>query len=151
MSEAAARDGAILRPWGDGDRAFRLGIGEWRKVQEKCDAGPPELLARLGAIQAAKRAFPDQKVFDLALAGGLGAWRVDDVREVLLQGLIGGGMSPTEAAGLVRELIDERPLFENVSLAFEVVLASVMGPDDEPLGKSRGRAARARRTSPGES
>jgi hypothetical protein len=74
-------------------------------------------------------------------AGALGAWRVDDVREPLYRGLIGGGMTPTEAGKLVRELFDERPLLENIDLALAVVLGSLLAPDDEPLGESEGEAA----------
>lgn len=141
MSDSSgSRAGEIVRAWGDEDRTFRLGIGEWRKVQEKCDAGPPELARRLGGFVAAKRQFPRAPLLDLAVSGGLGAWNIDDVREPLLQGLIGGGLNPTEAGRLVRDLFDGRPLFESVPLALEVVLAGIIGPEDEPLGKSPGEA-----------
>ena len=42
-----SRAGELIREWGDGERVFRLGIGEWRKIQETCDAGPGEIAARL--------------------------------------------------------------------------------------------------------
>lgn len=133
------RWGAIEREWGDGLRTFRLGVGEWEKIDEICKLGPPEMLPRLGAFVAAKRAYPNVSLLDLALAGGLGTWRRLDVHTVLLQGLIGGGgCTPTEAAKLVRELEDERPAFENVPLAFEIVMAATIGPEGEPLGKSPG-------------
>lgn len=133
------RSGAIEREWGDGLRMFRLGVGEWEKIDEICKLGPGEMLARLGAFVAARRAYPGVPLLDLALAGGLGSWRRLDVRTVLLQGLIGGGgCNPTEAAKLVKELEDERPAFENVPLAFDIVQAAVIGPEGEPLGKSPG-------------
>lgn len=144
------RAGEIVRPWGDGERTFRLTIGGWRKVQEKCDAGPGEIAARLGGLGAFLQRYPNATPAEVVVMGGLGAWRIDDQREVLMQGLIGGGLSPTEAATLVRENFDERPLFENVSLALAVVMASILGPEDEPLGKSRGETDRAGTLSPEE-
>lgn len=133
-----ARAGELVRAWGDQDRTFRLGIGEWRKVQETCDAGPGEIAARLSTWAAMRQRNPQATFFDLLAAGGMGAWRVDDIREPLYRGLIGGGMEPTEAGRLVRELHDERPLLENVDLALAVVLASLVGPEDEPLGEPKG-------------
>jgi hypothetical protein len=134
------RTGEIVTEWGDEDRTFRLGIGQWRKLQEKLDVGPGELARRLGGLLEFRRRFPKASIVELLLLGGAGDWRVDDVREVLMQGLVGGGLNPTEAGRLVRDLHDERPLLENVPLAFEIVLASFIGPEDEPLGKPQGEA-----------
>ena len=133
-----SRSGEIVRQWGDEERTFRLGIGEWRAVQEKCDAGPAEIAARLAAWAALRQRAPNASFLDLLAAGGLGRWRVDDVREPLYRGLIGGGMNPTAAGLVMRELFDERPLTENVALALEVVLASLVGPEDEPVGEPVG-------------
>jgi len=133
-----SRNGEITRAWGDDDRRFRLGIGEWRKVQETCDAGPAEIAARLSAWALARKRAPTASFFELMAGGGLGAWRIDDVREPLYRGLIGGGMDPTAAGRLLRELHDERPLMENIDLALEVVLASMIGPEEEPVGEPSG-------------
>jgi hypothetical protein len=120
------------------EHTFRLGIGEWRKIQETCDAGPGEIAQRLAAWAAVQRAMPKADFIDVMAAGGVGRWRVDDVREVLFRGLTGGGKEPTLAGRLVRELHDERPLMENLALALEIVLASLAGPEDEPVGESVG-------------
>ena len=137
--EAAwSRGGEIIRLWGDEERTFRLGVGEWRKVQETCDAGPAEIAARLSVWAAARKRNPSASFLDLLAAGAMGNWRIDDIREPIYRGLIGGGMDPTAAGRLMRELHDERPLTENIGLALEVVLASIVGPGDEPVGERVG-------------
>jgi hypothetical protein len=133
-----SRSGEIVRPWGVDERTFRLGIGEWRKIQEACDAGPGEIAQRLAAWAAIRRAMPQADFIEVMAAGGVGRWRVDDVREVLYRGLIGGGTEPAVAGRLMRELHDERPLMENLALALEIVLASLAGPQDEPVGEREG-------------
>ncbi len=61
-------------------RRSGLGLGELLELQEKCDAGPAQIVARLEG----------------------GTWRVQDLRETLRLGLIGGGMTPTDAMVKVR-------------------------------------------------
>lgn len=126
-----SRTAEITLPFGTEERTFRLGLGELRAVQEKCDAGPGELAQRIAPVVRAIRAK-----FTLAdmLAGGMmGNWRVDDVREPILQGLIGGGMTPTDAGVLVRSVFDPRPLaLEHLQIAFAVLTAGYLPPEDEP-------------------
>lgn len=131
-----SRSGEITLAWGDAYRTFRLGIREWEKVQEKCDAGPAEILGRLAPIFAATE--QGLTLGQIIAAGYLGRWRVQDVREPLYRGLIGGGMEPTAAGALIRELVDERPLIEPVCIAYQVVHASIVGADDEPVGEPPG-------------
>jgi hypothetical protein len=133
-----SRSATLVRQWGSEERTFRLGIGEWRKIQETCDAGPGEIAQRIAAWAAIRRAMPNANFIDLLAAGGAGRWRVDDVREVLFRGLTGGGLDPTSAGRLLRELHDERPLLENLALALEIVLVSLSGPEDEPVGEREG-------------
>jgi hypothetical protein len=132
------RAGEVVRLWGDADRTFRLGIGEWRKIQETCDAGPAEIAGRLASWSAARKRAPAATFLDMLAAGALGAWRVDDIREVIFRALIGGGLDPTSAGRLIRDFHDERPMLENIDLALEIVLASLLGPGDEPVGESEG-------------
>lgn len=149
-----SRSGEILRPWGASEYTFRLGIGEWRKIQETCDAGPGEIAQRLAAWAAVRKAMPKADFIDVMAAGGVGRWRVDDVREVLYRGLTGGGLEPSLAGRVLHELHDERPLMENLALALEVVLASLAGPEDEPVGEREGEpptTTTAAATSPEES
>jgi hypothetical protein len=133
-----SRGGEIVRLWGDADRTFRLGIGEWRKVQETCDAGPGEIAGRLATWAAIRQRHPKASFLDLLVAGGVGNWRVDDIREPIYRALIGGGMDPTSAGRLMRDLHDERPIMENLDLALAVVLASLVGAEDEPVGEPSG-------------
>jgi len=101
--------------WGDGEHVFRLAIGQLRELQEKCNAGPAEIYRRLS----------------------LGTWRLEDIRETLRLGLIGGGMKPPEATKLVGRYVDERPLMESIQPAQLVLMAVLTGAPDEPLGKPK--------------
>lgn len=105
----------------DGTHTFRLRIGELRKLQEKCDAGP------------------------LAIANRLrdGTWLVDDIRETLRLGLIGAGVKQQDALMLVERHVDDLPLLQNVSTAHAVVMASIIGSEDERLGKPEAGAGQS--------
>lgn len=131
-----SRSGEIEFPFGTEVCTFRLGIEQWRKVQERCDCGPPELLARLAPI--VHGAQLGLSFGEMIRSGHLGTWRIDDLREVLLQGLIGGGMGSTAAGILVRAQFDEHPSWEHAPLVFSVIQASMTPPEDEPLGESKG-------------
>lgn len=106
-------DGSITLAWGDGEHRFRTGLKEWREIQDKCGAGLVEIMDRL----AHRR------------------WKVDDVREPIRIGLIGGGMTPTQAFGVTKIYVDERPLAESVNVAFAILAAAVVGVPDDTLGK----------------
>jgi hypothetical protein len=141
-----SRSGDVTLELGGEDRTFRLAIGQWRKIQEKCDAGPAELLARLAPVFEARRR--GLSFSQIVTHGLLGAWRVDDVREVVLQGLLGAGVDMPTAAKLVREWVDERPLFEPLDVAYRIVLASIVGVEDEQAMGELRAAEEASRTSP---
>lgn len=99
-----SRHAEIGLEFGGEDRRFRLALGELRELQEKTDAGPAHLLQRLTD----------------------GTWRVDDIRETLRLGLIGGGMTPSEALALCRRYVDDRPLLESLPLARAVLLVVLL-------------------------
>ena len=124
-----SRDAKIVLAFGGEDRTFRLGIGEWRDVQEKCDAGPGEILARLAPPFQAVRA--GLSLNDLVGSGMLGRWRIDDLRAIVLYGLIGGGEKPSDALALVKRWVDTRPPIEVIPTAYEIAYAGVIGADDE--------------------
>lgn len=114
-----SRSGQVSFAWADGEHTFALKIGQLIELQEKCDAGPPMILTRLEA----------------------GAWRVSDVRETIRLGLIGGGMSPTDALKLTIRYVDERPLGES-SLVAQLILAAALfgapeGAEDAPPEKPK--------------
>lgn len=107
--------------WGDGEHTFRLAIGQLRELQEKCNAGPAEILARLSGA----------------------TWRVDDLRETIRLGLIGGGKSPTDAHLLVVRYVDAVPLFDSVAPAQAILMAALVGaPGDQPGKPKAGKTTR---------
>lgn len=113
-----------LFTWADGEHDFRLAIGQLRELQEKCGAGPAEIHNRLAA----------------------GTWRVDDIRETIRLGLIGGGMTPTDALVLVTRYVDNRPLMENVVAAQAVLLVALIGAPDDKVGKPKAVKTRKKAT-----
>lgn len=114
-----SRSAEISLDFAGEERTFRLSIGPLRALQEKTDCGPMELLSRFSA----------------------GTWRVDDLRETILQGLQGGGMTGAEATKLIRSNFDDRPLQQFVNLAQAVVMACLIGAGDEDLGEPVGEEA----------
>lgn len=106
-------DGGTTLLWADGEHRFRLRIKELRELQDKCDAGPAEIMMRLASHR----------------------WRVDDILQTIRLGLIGGGMTPTEALVLVSRYVEQRPLAENVVIAAEIIAAAVSGDPKEPEAK----------------
>lgn len=120
MSRAAE----VTLLFGGEDRLFRLPLGRLRALQEKTDAGPMELLKRFT----------------------VGNWRIDDVREPILQGLIGGGMNQHEATKLVQSYFDDTPTFPHVQFAQVIVSAAIIGVEDESLGELQAGATQRKRS-----
>jgi hypothetical protein len=115
-----SRSAQLAAEFGGEERLFRLAWGELIELQEKRDAGPAVVLARLS----------------------LGQWHLQDVTETIRLGLIGGGMEPAAAARLVRQHVEQKPWDlggENglVVLAVKILAAATHGVEDEPLGKSK--------------
>lgn len=109
-----ARDGAVTLDWGDGEYHFRLAWGELASLQEACDAGPYVILERLQN----------------------NTWRLNDIREVIRFGLIGGGTKPPEALRLVRAYVEARPPLENRITATAILTVGLMGAPEEDVGES---------------
>lgn len=66
-----------------------------------------------------------------------GIWKVDDYRETILWGLVGGGMTNADALKLVTRWVDDEPAQPNVLLATAIILSFVHGaPKDDGLGKA---------------
>lgn len=109
-------DGSVELSWADGTYKFRLAIGQLRELQEKCRAGPFAIMSRLRD----------------------GTWYVDDVREVIRLGLIGGGMPSTDALVLVVRYVEGQPWQQSVPIAFSILLAALIGiPDEKPSKKDQ--------------
>lgn len=141
----------IEKAFGAERRPFRLLGAQWRDLEKARDCGLGVLAARLAPLVALKETGPAAYPGGLmgAVAGGhLGSARLDDVREPILQGLIGGGLSSTEAGELVRKVFDEAlardqgPMFIWCDLAFEIVSTALIGLEDEPIdaGELKGAA-----------
>lgn len=126
MSDVQQRGGlAVNLPFGGEDRPFRLTLANWRAIEAKCNAGPEEIATRLAPTVTAQAS--DLGLLSAASLGLVGRWRMDDVREVILQGLIGGGMAITPATQLVQRYFDLGHAREFVTTAYGVVMASLEG------------------------
>lgn len=115
-----SRSGAITLEWADGEHRFRLPIGLIRELQEKTGHGPQSVYSRLAVT---------------------GEWQIDDVRETIRLGLIGGGIKPVEALSLVRRYVDEWPLLENVPIAAAIIGAALFSPPEDMPGEPIGAEA----------
>jgi hypothetical protein len=104
----------VATDFGGDERRFQLKLGQIRELQEICKTG-------IGAI------------YERVATGG---FYVDDIRETVRLGLIGGGMSPAEALRLTRAYVDEQPLFENRLLAMAILSAITVGLPDSDEGKA---------------
>lgn len=105
--------------WIGGEHDFALDLGNLRAIQKYCDAGPHEILLRLNE----KR------------------WRVDDLFEVIRQGLIGGGLPSGDASRLVTAMMTRHPLIGFVVTAQAILAASLVGDEDDPVGEAEGAAS----------
>lgn len=116
--------GTIVRIWSHGEDTFCLAkIGEQLDLEERCKAGIAAIMTRLQD----------------------GTWYINDVRETIRLGLIGGGMKPPAQAQEVVSRHVVPPLSECALLAFEILAAVMFAPHGEQPGK-----AEADRANPGE-
>lgn len=100
---------ALDLPFGDGVYRFDLSkIGELRELQVKCGTGPHKIAGRL---------LSDE-------------WLVDDIRETLRIGLMGGGMKSTDALRLVDRYAGEGGWLTHLPTAQAVILAALKWPED---------------------
>jgi hypothetical protein len=103
-----SRNADIELPYPDKLRKFRLGIGQLRALQERCNAGPAKIYRRLQE----------------------GDWLVDDVLETIRQGAIGGGAKLDEAVVLMKD-VESRPIAEAVQWALIILGVGLAGVSDE--------------------
>lgn len=110
----------VERDFGGETRRFRLRLRELEIMQERCDAGPMEILERLARHK----------------------WRVQDIRQPILLGLEGGGMGASEALRLVRRYVDDAGPANFVELAYAIVDAAIWLPKEvaEAAGKAEAEA-----------
>ena len=108
----------IRLQWIGGEHDFALDIGQMRALQTACDAGPEQILRRMTA----------------------GHWRVNDLFDTIRLGLIGGGMEQPAATTLANDLFAKHPLMVFRVTATRVLMAALVGPDDDPVGEPEGVA-----------
>jgi hypothetical protein len=115
--------GAMELDWADGTYAFRLTV-----------AGLLELESKSGA--------PIAVIVDRVHRGG---HNLNDVRETIRLGLIGGGMAPDKALRLVREQIDDKlgevGLTYHWQTARAILLVVWVGFQEHPLAPATGEGA----------
>jgi hypothetical protein len=107
----------IERPFAGEDRKFDLSpVGVWRAVETKCGVGMGKVFGRLWTCMASGiDGRPNPAGFEFS---------GDDIREVLLQGLKGGGMADADATKLIRANFDAVPgKGQFAPLALEIVSA----------------------------
>lgn len=96
---------------GEGHFDLHLRINELIALQEILNVGP----------------------FALSTRFAQGEWLVNDVKETIRLGLIGGGLSQREAFAIVERNVTAGYLMEYAMIAHQCILAAVMGVEDEPI------------------
>lgn len=117
----------------DGQYLFKLGLAQIRELQDKTDTGIGALYARILQGRLGDTLEEGHPAFAM--------YRVDDVRETVRQGLIGGGggrvdgadvpVTALRATELVERYLDPLPLTEQWNLAAAILFALVEGYADE--------------------
>lgn len=135
--------GEVSTDFAGEERAFRIRLGEIRKIEAKCGAGDGQRtgigevcrrLAKAAYVLANSRRSDGSLDLVLALASGT-EFHADDVREVLYQGLVGADMPSAAATALIRAEIDDRGmrgLLDNAATALIVLMGSQESPPGEP-------------------
>lgn len=111
--------------WRGGSHDFCIAkTGDQMALEEKCGVGIFAVAGRLQSVMG-------------HMAQGLvgGAAYVQDIRETIRLGLIGGGMAPAEANKVVALHVDGHPLAHSVFVAFGILEAALVGIPDDPVGK----------------
>jgi len=114
--------GEIELQWADGTHKFNVAkLKCVLELEEKCGCGFAEIYTRLAN----------------------GKWHFNDIRETLRLGLIGGGAIPERAMTLINRYVDDRPFAENVLPAQAVIMAALVGVQDDNPEKKTPAGAKA--------
>lgn len=125
--------GEVSADFAGEERAFRIRLGEIRKIEGKCETGIGEVCRRLARAVYVQNAAKGGDILS-ALATGVEI-HADDVRTPIYEGLVGGGMSAADAAKLVRAEVDDRGmrgLLDNAAVALLILIGSQEIPPGEP-------------------
>jgi|GEM_PF-1648510 len=124
-----SRNGDTIQSLGGEDRAFRFGLAEHERLQEKLGLGVSLIVQNLHPFVTGMAA--GLSLDQIILHKLLGDLRIEQIAGVIFEGLIGGGMSPIEAAKLRKTWVYDRPLTETAPIAYAIGLAALIGPEDE--------------------
>lgn len=121
-----APQGTVTISWRNGEDDFCIAqIKSVLLLEEKCGCGIYEVAGRLASVLSAAGA---------GMIGGNA--RVNDIRETIRIGLMGGGKSPEEANKIVSTCVDGQPLAHSVLVAYKAIEAYLIGVPDDPVGKT---------------
>lgn len=121
----------VVLSFGDGDHLFALKGKQIEHLQKACNAGFAEIAMRVMALQP----------------------RYEDLYHVILLGLEGGGMPPTEAKAFMGRYFDGRPVAAQndphspLTTAAKVMEAAWFGVEDISSGEARAGESPAKSTS----
>lgn len=102
--------------WSNGEDQFCLAkIGLLLDLEAKCNAPIGVIFGRLGS----------------------GNFSVNDIRETIRLGLMGGGRTPAQAMDIVKIHVDGNPLASSVLTAYAIIEAVMVGVPDDPVGKEK--------------
>ena len=104
--------GQFTEKWADGAYTFRLSVAGIIELEQKCDAPFAVIFGRLNS----------------------GAFKLNDIRETVRLGLVGGGLASAKAQTLVEDYI--MPLAESLPIARAIVGAVMFGFEASPLGET---------------
>jgi Phage tail tube protein, GTA-gp10 len=109
-------NGEVELTWGDGQHKFNVAkIKSALELEEKCDAGVATIFQRMRDS----------------------SWHINDIRETLRIGLIGGGSTPDVALRLINRYCDDRPWAESLQPAMVVLMAAMLGVPGDEVGKKQ--------------
>lgn len=131
---------AIDLQFADGAYSFKLGLAQIRELQDKTGAGIGALYGRVLAGRMGDGLEEGHPAY--------AQFHIDDIRETVRQGLIGGGgglvdgadvkVTALRATELVERYLDPAPLVEQWNLAAAILFALVEGYADEHSGSDEG-------------
>lgn len=102
--------------WPGGEHPFRLGIGELRAIEQRCDAGCFVVMMRLLSSQC----------------------KIDDVLAPIRIGLVGGGMAERDAQRLLDNVLAETASPYSLTVTAATILQKfLMWDGDDTPGKPK--------------
>ena len=120
----SSHTGTVSLVWENGEDQFCLRIGELLALEDKCSAAIMVVYDRVRTHTA----------------------YVNDIRETIRFGLIGGGMTPEKAMAAVKLHVDTKPLLEHLLLAHAILAAGLVGVQGDSVGKQEAAEAETQAT-----